>query len=127
MTKLLLIRHGETDWNATGRIQGHQCVPLNTRGLRQAQAVADRLKQESFGAILSSDLKRALQTAEAIAERTHHPVETDARLREWDLGVLAGLTRAQAETRYPEAWAIYTESRVEDPIPDGESLRARYT
>ena len=126
MTQLILIRHGETEWNATGRIQGHHPVLLNTRGHQQAQAVAC-LQSEPFDALYSSDLKRTTQTAEAIAKLTHHPIHTDARLREWDLGILAGLTRTEAETQHPNAYAIYHEGRVDDPIPNGESIRNRYT
>lgn len=127
MTNLILIRHGETEWNATGRIQGHRPVSLNTRGQQQAQAVATRLQHEPFDALYSSDLKRTTQTAEAIAKRTHHAIHTDARLREWDLGILAGLTRTEAKTQHPDAYAIYNEGRVNDPIPNGESIRNRYT
>ena len=127
MAKLILIRHGETEWNATGRIQGHRPVSLNERGQQQAQAVAHRLKNEPFDALYSSDLKRTVQTADAIANLTHHPIHTDARVREWDLGILSGLTRAEAETQHPNAYAIYNDSRVNDPIPNGESIHNRYT
>ena len=126
-TELILIRHGETEWNATGRIQGHREVSLNDRGQKQAQAVADRLKNESFNALYSSDLKRTLQTAEAISQCTGHTIQTDSRLREWDLGILAGLTCADAETQHPKAYAIYHNSRVDDPVPEGESIRNRAT
>jgi probable phosphoglycerate mutase len=124
-TELILIRHGETEWNAVGRIQGHRAVDLNKRGHQQAQAVAQRLKTEAFDALYTSDLSRATQTAEAI--QTNHPIQTDSRLREWNLGVLAGLTPQQAETQYPKAYAIYRDGRVDDPIPQGESIRDRYT
>jgi probable phosphoglycerate mutase len=127
MTQFILIRHGETEWNATGRIQGHRPVSLNTRGQQQAQAVATRLQGEQFDALYSSDLKRTIQTAEAIATLTHHSIYTDARLREWDLGILTGLTRTEAEAQYPDAYAIYNTSRVDAPIPSGESIRNRYT
>lgn len=126
MTEFILIRHGETEWNATGRIQGHRSVPLNARGLQQAHAVALRLKSESFDALYSSDLSRAVQTAEAIVQQTGHAIHTDPRLREWDLGVLSGLTRTDAEKQYPNAYAIYRDSRIHDPVPDGESIFDRY-
>ncbi|MDP6042579.1 MAG: histidine phosphatase family protein [Candidatus Latescibacteria bacterium] len=126
-TMCLVVRHGETEWNATGRIQGHREVSLNERGQKQAEAVASRLKNEPFDALYSSDLKRTVQTAEAISQRTGHTIHTDPRLREWDLGILAGLTRTNAETQHPKAFAIYNESRVDDPIPEGESIRNRST
>ena len=124
-TEFTLIRHGETEWNATGRIQGHRAVDLNKRGHQQAQAVAKRLATESFHAVYSSDLSRAVQTAQAI--QTDLCTQTDSRLREWDLGVLTGLTPQEAEAQHPEACAIYREGRVGDPIPEGESIQDRYT
>lgn len=125
--ELILIRHGETEWNATGRIQGHLEVSLNERGQKQAEAVAERLKNEPFEALYSSVLKRTVETAEAISQRTVHTIQTDPRLREWDLGILAGLTRADAETQHPKAYAIYRDNRIDDPIPGGESIRNRAT
>ncbi len=127
MTELILIRHGETEWNATGRIQGHRPVSLNERGRQQAEAVAHRLKNEPFDALYSSDLSRALETANIITSQTQHPIFTDARLREWHLGILAGLTRAEAEKQYPDVYAIYSEGRVHEPVTGGESIFNRYT
>lgn len=125
-THIVLIRHGETDWNAAGRIQGHLAVPLNGRGLAQAEAVAARLAQTRFHALYSSDLLRARQTAEAIARRSGHGVRADRRLREWDLGTLSGLLRTQAEAAHPEAADIYRNRLVDAPLPGGESIRQRY-
>lgn len=127
MTKFILIRHGETEWNATGRIQGHRPVSLNTRGQQQAQAVAQRLKDMPFDALYSSDLKRTHQTAQAIANLTNHPIHTDHRLREWNLGILSGLTRTEAKTQHAHAYTIYHEGRLHDLIPQGESIHNRYT
>ena len=81
-TRVILIRHGETDWNVQGRIQGHLPIPLNERGLAQAEAVAARLEVVPFAALYSSDLLRARQTAEAVGRGCGHEVRTDARLRE---------------------------------------------
>lgn len=125
-TAIILIRHGETDWNAQGRIQGHLPVPLNARGLAQAQAVADRLREIDYQAIYSSDLPRARQTAEAIAHMVGHEVRLDTRLREWDLGILAGLAVSDAERRHPRAFRTYRERIVDRAIPGGESIRRRY-
>jgi 2,3-bisphosphoglycerate-dependent phosphoglycerate mutase len=126
-SKLILIRHGETEWNATGRIQGHRPVSLNERGHKQAQAVALHLQHEPFDTLYSSDLERTVQTAEAIANLTQHTIHTDARLREWDLGILSGLKRTEAEAQHPDAYAIYNEGRIDEPIPNGESIHNRYT
>ena len=125
-TELLVVRHGETEWNATGRIQGHLDVGLNERGRLQAEAVAERLAGEIFSALYSSDLKRSIETAEAIGATAGHQVIPDAQLREWDLGVLAGLMRIEAETQFPEAYRIYAEGIVGAVVQEGESIRQRY-
>jgi len=125
-TRILLIRHGETDWNAQGRIQGHLEVPLNTRGLRQADALAQRLAGGSFAAVYSSDLMRARQTAEAVADVCGLSVQLDKRLREWDLGILAGMSITAALQEQPETFRIYRERIVDRSIPGGESIRQRF-
>lgn len=124
-TRIILVRHGETDWNADGRIQGHLPVPLNTRGRAQARAVAERLADVAFDALYSSDLLRALETAEALALRCRREIRHEARLREWDLGVLAGLTRAEAARLHPEVYAAIRARTVDFHIPGGESIRRR--
>jgi probable phosphoglycerate mutase len=125
-TRIILIRHGETDWNAEGRIQGHLPIPLNERGLAQAEAVAARLSAVPFSALYSSDLLRARQTAEAIGRGSGQGVRGERRLREWDLGILAGLMRTVAEELHPEAFGIFRNRIVDDPVPGGESIRARF-
>lgn len=125
-TNIILIRHGETDWNAEGRIQGHLPVPLNPRGAEQAEALAVHLRDVSFEAIYSSDLRRALQTAEMIATLSGHEIQGDERLREWDLGILTGMLRVEAERDHPRAAKIYRNHLVEEAIPDGESIRQRF-
>jgi len=92
VTTLLLVRHGETDWNAERRWQGHADVPLNARGLEQAQALAEQLAAEPVDAIYSSDLSRARDTATAVGERLGVDVLVDADLREIDVGPIEGLT-----------------------------------
>lgn len=125
-SRVILIRHGETDWNAEGRIQGHLPIPLNERGLAQAEAISDRLASVPFVALYSSDLLRARQTAEAIGRGSGHDVRTDERLREWDLGILSGLMRTVAEELHPEAFGIFRNRIVDEPVPGGESIRARF-
>ena len=125
-TRVILIRHGETDWNAEGRIQGHLPVPLNARGIAQADALANHLRNVMFDAVYSSDLLRARQTAEAIVCHTGHDIRDDERLREWDLGSLSGLLRSQAERDYPQAAEIYRNYQVDEPMPGGESIRHRF-
>ena len=125
-TRIILIRHGETDWNVQGRIQGHLQIPLNRRGRAQAEALAVHLQGAGFDAVYSSDMLRALQTAQAVVRRSGHQIREDERLREWDLGVLAGLRRSQAEHDQPRAARIRRDYRVDEPIPDGESIRQRF-
>jgi probable phosphoglycerate mutase len=124
-TRVILVRHGETDWNAEGRIQGHLDIPLNERGRAQAAAVGDCLATRPVGALYSSDLLRARQTAEAIARRGGHSVRTDQRMREWDLGILSGLLRTAAADLHPEAFRILRDRVADQPVPGGESIRAR--
>ena len=125
-TDIIVVRHGETDWNREHRIQGHLAIGLNERGRAQATALARRLADEDFDALYSSDLLRAQQTADVIARPLALSVSTDARLREWDLGVLAGETHASARRRCPETLAIYSEARPDAVVPGGESIRQRY-
>ncbi|HEX4323772.1 MAG TPA: histidine phosphatase family protein [Gaiellaceae bacterium] len=97
MTTLLLVRHGETDWNAEGRLQGHTDRPLSDFGRRQAQKLAAELQGEELEAIYSSDLARARETAEIVAERLGLQVELDSDLREKDWGTWEGLTPAERD------------------------------
>jgi probable phosphoglycerate mutase len=105
-TILYLVRHGETDWNATGRWQGHTDVPLNERGLQQARLLAQRLLDEGvrFDAIYSSDLTRAYQTAWEIGSLLKVAVQLWPPLREIDMGAWSGLTREEIHARYPDEY-----------------------
>lgn len=92
--RLWLARHGETDWNAEGRIQGHCDIPLNARGRGQALELASELVGSGAALVVSSDLRRAAETAEVIAARLSLPLELTDRLRERNLGELQGRTAA---------------------------------
>jgi probable phosphoglycerate mutase len=107
-TILYLIRHGETDWNASGRWQGHTDVPLNDKGLRQAQLLAQHLHEHrvAFHAIYSSDLTRAYQTAWEIGSALRIAVQLWPPLREIDMGAWSGLTREEIRKRYPDDYAL---------------------
>jgi 2,3-bisphosphoglycerate-dependent phosphoglycerate mutase len=97
VTTLLLVRHGETDWNADGRLQGHTDRPLSDYGRRQARRLAEELEGEDLEAIYSSDLARARATAEIVGERLGLPVELDPDLREKDWGTWEGLTAVERD------------------------------
>lgn len=106
---LVLLRHGQTAWNAEGRAQGHTDVPLDEVGRAQAAAVAPVIAELLPVFVRSSDLARAAQTAEVVAMACGLPVVRDERLREYDVGERAGLTIAEFAAAYPEAharWAM---------------------
>jgi broad specificity phosphatase PhoE len=97
MATLLLVRHGETDWNAEGRLQGHTDRPLNEHGRRQARALAERLAGDDIAAVYASDLARARETAEILGAKLGLPVVLDAGLRERDWGNWEGLTGSERD------------------------------
>jgi probable phosphoglycerate mutase len=105
VTTILLARHGESDWNREKRWQGHADRPLTTLGRAQARDLADRLADTELDAIYSSDLRRARETAEIVGESKGLHVATDPGLREVDVGSWSGLTRPEAEARFPDAYA----------------------
>src|SRR6476661_9887592 len=97
MTTLLLVRHGETDWNADGRLQGHTDRPLSDFGRRQARQLAEELAEEKLDAIYASDLSRARETAEIVGVRLGLGVVIDPGLREKDWGTWEGLTGVERD------------------------------
>jgi len=115
---LYLVRHGQTDWNSEGRLQGHSDRPLDTVGRIQASAIAARLSTVSLDAIWASDLSRAQATARAIAVYHNLPVNTDTRLREVGYGRWEGRRIADLAQLYPEAVARW---RADPPtyVPPG--------
>ena len=123
-THITLIRHGETDWNADIRIQGHLDIPLNPAGIAQAAALAKRFATDSPKAIYSSDLERAYRTACHLASRDISLIRRDPRLRERHLGVLQGLTRESAAARFPQSWEVFTTRDPGGSLEAGETLRA---
>jgi len=124
---VLLARHGETDWNAERRFQGHADRPLNARGRAQAEALAERLAPASLAAVYASDLARARETAEIVARRHGLPVVTRPDLKEVDVGSWSGLTTDEARTRHPEAFSRWRDEG-QPGWADGETyeeMRAR--
>jgi broad specificity phosphatase PhoE len=120
-----LIRHGETEWNCTGRWQGHLDVPLNAAGREQASRLARRLAEErmQFDALYSSDLKRAWETAEPIGGALGLSPAASPSLREIDLGAWSGKTREEIARQFPAEWQkLHSEEDV--PRGGGETFAA---
>jgi len=103
VTTILLARHGETDWNLQRRVQGHSDTPLNETGRAQAVALAETLAGAELDAIYASDLGRARETAQVVAERFALPVRVLPELRERNFGTWEGLTDTEILERFPEA------------------------
>lgn len=124
MTELILIRHGETDWNVEHRIQGHMDTPLNRAGLQQAEAIGERFREVDIDVLVSSDLRRAMQTMQPIAEGRTLPILRDVRLRERHLGILQGKTTEEAQRVTPSAFEIWHSRSRDAELEKGESLAA---
>lgn len=122
MTRLCLVRHGQTDWNLEGRYQGQSDVLLNPAGRQQARQLADSLVERDLSIIYSSDLRRARDTAMILARKLVLPVYVDARLREINQGDWEGQKVDVIRSRYASLW----EQRAEDPAsvrpPGGETV-----
>jgi broad specificity phosphatase PhoE len=126
--RVILIRPGETDWNRQGRWQGWVAAPLSDHGTRQAQALARFVRNIGISALYSSDLRRAVQTAELLTERLVFQPVYDARLRERNIGAWQGLTLDEMRAWYPDEYDQLLSNVDEYPIPGGESraeVRAR--
>jgi broad specificity phosphatase PhoE len=119
-----LIRHGESLYNAEGRIQGQSDVELSPLGLRQAAAIAEAFGDEPLDAVFASPLRRAMQTAEPIAARFGLPIRPDDRLMEIHAGIFQGLLWAEIEAKFPEAARPWREQHPDYVIPGGESRRS---
>jgi broad specificity phosphatase PhoE len=119
--RLLLIRHGETPWNVTLQYQGHAALPLNRHGSTQAAATAARLRTLLPHALYSSDLLRAVQTAEPIAAACGLPIQRDHDLREIDVGQWQGLTPTELQQRFPQHMAEYARDPAGTVRLGGES------
>ncbi|QYF94500.1 histidine phosphatase family protein [Massilia sp. PAMC28688] len=118
-THILLIRHGETAWNAERRLQGHIDIALNDEGVRQAAALARALAGAPLNAIYASDLKRAHQTAAAVASLHGMPVVMDAGLRERCYGGFEGLLYAEIAERFPREFAAWQARDIDGVMPRG--------
>lgn len=129
MTTLILVRHGETEWNKAGRIQGHSDSPLTAEGIAQAEAMGARLcanaaeGKERIDAVIASDLTRAARTAHMIAAQIERDVYHDASLRERAFGIAEGKTYAEIDRDHPDMFSRIHETDPDFAAPNGESRR----
>lgn len=124
MTELLIIRHGETDWNRELRFQGQADVPLNLNGREQAERLGRRLLNEPIDLLVSSDLQRAQQTAAPLSALRSQPVAALlAGLREQSFGVLEGLDAPTVRQQHPGLWQEWVRFDADYALPEGESTR----
>jgi probable phosphoglycerate mutase len=125
MTRFVIIRHGETQWNLEGRYMGHLDSPLSALGELQAKRLAERCSSISFDALYSSDLGRAASTAWFIGRECRKEVLFDQGLRERNMGIFEGLTVTEMNLRYPNERAEYERVGESYIIPSGESAAQR--
>jgi probable phosphoglycerate mutase len=121
-TQIIIVRHGQTEWNIKGIRQGYLDSPLTAKGMAQAKALGQRLAREEFTALYSSDLGRAVQTAQEIANVTGHEILMDARLRERHLGIFQGLNAEEIMEKHPEERRALRSQGPGYVIPGGESM-----
>lgn len=121
--RFVLIRHGQTPWNAAGRWQGHSDPSLSTLGREQAARLAGELADESIEAIIASDLRRAFETATILGDAIGLRPDQDARLRELDVGRWGGETRDQIRLREPEALGHFDTGAPDARAAEGETRR----
>lgn len=121
-TKLILVRHGETDWTRRKKYCGITDIGLSKNGKAQAKKLAERLANEKIDKVYSSDLRRAMQFCKLAAGNTH--VEKVPALREMNFGIFKGLTHQEIMKRYPEIYEKWLKDPVKITIPKGESLKS---
>lgn len=122
-THLFLVRHGQSEGNAALRFGGHSETPLSDLGFKQAQITARALAARKISVIYSSDLPRTMQTAQALAELTGLEIHSTPAFRERNVGVLAGLTFAEAEEKFPREYAALIHREFDFVMTSGESYR----
>lgn len=122
MTSLILIRHGETDWNVSGRYQGQADPSLNQRGIEQSRQLAKELSSIGLDVLYTSPLQRAVQTAQIIADKLHIPVHHEPRLKEIHQGDWQTRLRSEIESLYPRMFKRWETEPWEVTPPQGEHL-----
>ncbi|MFH0847835.1 MAG: histidine phosphatase family protein [Chloroflexota bacterium] len=122
MTEIILVRHGETDWNREDVFRGRTDIPLNQTGVRQAKRVAIYLAKRKLDAVLSSPLKRAFATAELVAQPHKLAVEKNADLIDFNYGEWQGLSHDQVKEMYGELYQDWLDHPEQVTMPGGENL-----
>ncbi len=122
MTRFILVRHGQTEWNRIERFRGRADIPLNETGQAQAEALAHRLASQAIAAVYASPKKRTLTTAESIARPLGLEVQPLEGLLDIDYGAFQGLTPEEAENRYPDLYSKWLNEPHRVRFPHGESL-----
>lgn len=120
LQSLILLRHGQTAWNSELRMQGQRDIPISERGLAQARSAAASVAALRPDLLISSDLQRALATAQVMAEETGLPTRSDPRLRETNLGLWQGRTRDEVRENWPAEWAAWRHAGARVAPPGGE-------
>lgn len=123
VTRLYLVRHGQSAGNAEGRFGGHSPTPLSELGMQQAALTAKYLSKENIEAIYASDLFRAVQTAEPLAKILDLPIIKTSAFRERNVGVLEGLTFDESKQKYPNDYYALVNRNIQHVITQGESYR----
>ena len=123
VTRLYLIRHGQSAGNAEGRFGGHSPTPLSELGIQQAEITAKALAKERINVIYSSDLHRAVQTAEPLAKLLNLQINTNPAFRERKVGVLEGKTFDESKNEYPKDYYALINRNIHHVITEGESYR----
>jgi broad specificity phosphatase PhoE len=126
MTQLILVRHGKTDWNTTGRIQGEVDIPLNDEGRRQAKEIAFELSTKKIDAVFSSELSRSFTTAEEIAHTHKLKVKKIKELNELNQGLWQGLVLKEVKKRYKKQYNLWRMDPTLVQPPKGEDIKYVY-
>ena len=123
MGTLLIVRHGETEWNAEGRIQGHTDIGLSENGAQQARSLGQRLADRQIDVAYSSDLKRTSETARLALGHRNVVLNETPRLREYHKGIFEGMTLTEIQTQFPDEYPKYLEKDLSYAPGGGETTR----
>lgn len=124
MVKITIVRHGETEWNKTMQLQGFTDSPLTKKGIRQAELLAETIKERTFDILITSDLYRAEHTANIINKHLNLQLIKNSGLRERSFGIMEGMTREEIEKKHASTYNSYIKRKATHEIPEGESLVA---